>query len=764
MSATTPLLRRLLALSFLLIVTGCGGGGGDTTTPSVSPTTVALGATGVLKFPARSLAAGTNVSVAEVVPPVLGDDLTAVGSAWSVSVSSEPSMPVEVTLPVPDGEDPADLILVRQEDSGRITLLQTRLDNGMLTARTPGFSTVLVARVRNLLNGFNPWIDGPDFLPVSIRGQYVETTLAQQTGLLREWRIFEGTPGMTARLDFSGNPLDQSNVRLSAEHPGLLTLTTEFTEPATGLNAFAHKTVSVQDTLDAGTTLDINIVGSNTVIPGEPIRLDAMVLNTDVAEMASWFWSFRTRSNDCNENCPAVLTVDNLSPLAEGDHAIFRVTGTSLSGATGSAEMEVRAEASALVFLGFERTGDPGWDPGLIPHPEVELQAQVFRGTPPYTWAWQILPGPKTVTHSGDLITDTYRFTVDQPGDYKARVTITDADNNTAEGFFSFDVGTRLPLQYDLLNVPTEDVIAGEPVAVTLKARGGTLVYGGEQFEGYHYLLGWRNTTVSIRSVVDEGTMSATNPEDGGSVVLSHILSTPGQYELVYVAEPARGETSHLFASPEDALKRATINVVAAPTFTPVVSDFDNSVGDNEGWRIGPKTSGRDFSNCGPAEQKASGGNPDGFISHEELCISTVPNDGWYFVAPGKFYGDMSAAFGHSLDFDLRSNGHLNSLFPFRTDSLIVLHGAGKYVYLPTSGVAAYVKPNGGIWTHYSFPLSTDDPRYTWWVSTSYLLDPAQPAIDADLREVLADLDGLSLFGDFSRDATDIDNVVLGAN
>jgi len=47
-------------------------------------------------------------------------------------------------------------------------------------------------------------------------------------------------------------------------------------------------------------------------------------------------------------------------------------------------------------------------------------------------------------------------------------------------------------------------------------------------------------------------------------------------------------------------------------------------------------------------------------------------------------------------------------------------------------------------------------------MSTSNLLNPAQRATNTDLQEVLTNLDGLSIFGDFSSAETDLDNVILG--
>ncbi len=92
---------------------------------------------------------------------------------------------------------------------------------------------------------------------------------------------------------------------------------------------------------------------------------------------------------------------------------------------------------------------------------------------------------------------------------------------------------------------------------------------------------------------------------------------------------------------------------------------------------------------------------------------------------------------------------------------LVVLHGAGRYVYLLSGD--AYTPPTD-TWTHYSLPLSTGNSLYIWWMSISDVLASPRRATDDDLRLVLSDLDGLSIYGDLSRGATDLDNVVLGAN
>jgi len=71
---------------------------------------------------------------------------------------------------------------------------------------------LLAARIKAQLKGFSAFISGPEMLPSNIPAQYVEQTMASSKGLLRQWRIFELTPGMKAHLINDSNPLNQSSV------------------------------------------------------------------------------------------------------------------------------------------------------------------------------------------------------------------------------------------------------------------------------------------------------------------------------------------------------------------------------------------------------------------------------------------------------------------------------------------------------------------------------------------------------------------------
>lgn len=192
-----------------------------------------------------------------------------------------------------------------------------------------------------------------------------------------------------------------------------------------------------------------------------------------------------------------------------------------------------------------------------------------------------------------------------------------------------------------------------------------------------------------------------------------------------------------------------------------VVSSFDNDSYYNEGWQIGPKASGLDWHSCGSADQIPTGGSGTddggGYITHSEYCGSPyIFNDYWYFVAPSKFHGDMSAAFGRNLSFDLASQ---YSYEYTGNPPFIVLSGAGKHIFLLSGDFPTPVSN----WGSYSVAMTASGNN--WYVSTSNLLvNSSVVATDADIAEVLSALTSLRILGDFGRNAsTGLDNVKLGA-
>lgn len=152
------------------------------------------------------------------------------------------------------------------------------------------------------------------------------------------------------------------------------------------------------------------------------------------------------------------------------------------------------------------------------------------------------------------------------------------------------------------------------------------------------------------------------------------------------------------------------------------ISTFDN---DAEGWSLlDPST--------GIFSYQASGGTPGGHI--QSIDISSAPLR--YLLAPPKFLGDKSSAYGGLLQFDRRdtpANGFKNYLDD------VTLIGAGM-----TLRYNASHNPSTN-WTRFVVPLTEGA-----WINNATGSPPSQ----ADMLTVLGDLTSLRLRSDF-QDAVD---------
>lgn len=160
--------------------------------------------------------------------------------------------------------------------------------------------------------------------------------------------------------------------------------------------------------------------------------------------------------------------------------------------------------------------------------------------------------------------------------------------------------------------------------------------------------------------------------------------------------------------------------------------------GDAEGWKL---SNNGDLTTPTLEQQ---GGNPAG-----DLCGKDEGNgDIWYFVAPQKFLGNASSAFGKRLTFDLRQGSIFNQV----RGRDVVLNGGGL-------AVTWYSRFAPGLdWTPYSVRLDADS---SWKIDEPNGAD----ATEADMRTVLGDLRSVRIRGEFVdglNDTACIDNVYLG--
>lgn len=102
-----------------------------------------------------------------------------------------------------------------------------------------------------------------------------------------------------------------------------------------------------------------------------------------------------------------------------------------------------------------------------------------------------------------------------------------------------------------------------------------------------------------------------------------------------------------------------------------------------DGWGANNSTS--------PPVHVADGGNPGGYIS----VTDQGSGEPWYFTAPPKFLGNVTAAYNQSLRFDLRA---LRSDTASLSAPDIIMSGGGLTIVYA-------ITPPGSTWTSYFIPV-----------------------------------------------------------
>jgi hypothetical protein len=534
--------QRSLVLVLFGFLVACGGGGGGNETPQATAdgsTQYTLDNGGKIVFSADALTSGTTVDIQPVPLPDLGDQLTPVGRAYQVDLSTPAAQPVEVSLPIPDGEDPDSLVIVRLEDNGFASMLQTQVENNQLVALTPGFSKVLAARLEQL-DGLNPLIVGPDTIPNDTSVLYSEQVfLAEIPGLQPRWKVYELDEGMNAILSRDPDPLNQGLVFINSANSGRLRLEVQFYEPETSFNVVAYKDIRVRPYLDADESLDVAVIGPNFVERGELLELAGQVLNTnigsvDVGDISSWRWTLDGNSDCGGGQCTTQSIALYTNDLNFGTHT-FELTVQTDEGLTGTATLNVEVLGNSIEIITTTQTPEEGeivWNEILNPNPEINLGVQITGGVPPYTYTWRVDPEIASVVHQTGLDTHDITFNVSQPGGYRYYLNITDSAQNRKRIYPKLDVKGALPFTFSIDDMPNE-VNANEAFTATLELRGHSVVNNGFERNVREYWVDWGDG-----STPNFGELNALTTEDAVSETLAHRYTTPGEYTIKYYALP----------------------------------------------------------------------------------------------------------------------------------------------------------------------------------------------------------------------------------
>lgn len=169
---------------------------------------------------------------------------------------------------------------------------------------------------------------------------------------------------------------------------------------------------------------------------------------------------------------------------------------------------------------------------------------------------------------------------------------------------------------------------------------------------------------------------------------------------------------------------------------------FDAGV---EGWSAAaadPGTSGYNLISSSPAVFQPAGGNPGGYTETDDLDTNET-----FFVAPGTYLGNLLAAIGGTLTYELLYSGALD----YDGNDLVIKGGGTVLTY--NRSIPA-LSANG--WTPLSITLA---PGAGWTNHTTGVA-----ATLADFQAVFANVTDLWIMAEFTNgvvETTGIDNVVL---
>lgn len=183
----------------------------------------------------------------------------------------------------------------------------------------------------------------------------------------------------------------------------------------------------------------------------------------------------------------------------------------------------------------------------------------------------------------------------------------------------------------------------------------------------------------------------------------------------------------------------AALALVAVPaTAQTVIAASDFSLGP-AGWRA--------FNGVTDDGWQLLGGNPGGFMRATDANTDAL----WFFAAPAAFLGDLSAAYGGALAYDLRVAGAAPPHLETYADLQIL--GANGVRLVRTMETAP-----GNAWTSFLVPLVADG---AWRIGA---VDGAA-ASALTFQQVLAGVTELRIRGDHlsAFETTGLDNVVLTA-
>jgi len=496
-----------------------------TSAPTTAPTapavisgnTIAISTGGSIIIPEGALPKGTEVEVMATHMPALPDDVKAVGDAILITAAAQPTGPVTLRLPIPEGAaNPSELAIVRVEGDGTTTFLMTRAEGNELVAETPGFYAF--ARVRI-----------PSALPLKLRGKERLLPGELHTYLLDH-------PDPEARVSTSwvasgrGTLVSQGDTAATiraGDEEGSVNLICSCSEQPTGRNWWGSIRIRVVDPGVSPDKFSVSVIARPAVayIGKDTVRVAAAV-HGNYQTPLTWTWELENGAKGGPVTTPAGTTEFEL-PAADlpgldqpGTH-VLSVWARDFQDRVyaGLGQYVLKVEPLSLAVDGPHYVDRPG--------AYEAYTALCGGGAPPYVYSFVLFPGPKRRVDSGNTPTATFLF--DQPGAHRLEVTCRDNEGTMAVTSRQITVEGGEALSARIIDLPATAAVNRE-VEMTVSLRGGVLVVSGKKSD-YNVFVYWADSSLPYV----QKDVSASTPDEGVTLPLSHKWAEPKTY-VVFLA------------------------------------------------------------------------------------------------------------------------------------------------------------------------------------------------------------------------------------
>jgi len=514
---------------------------------------------GSLTVPAGALPQEAEVHVRLTCPPplpTLMDDVQAVGEAFAVQATAQPSRAVTLRLPLPAGAaDPGGLVMVRVEPDGNTTFLMTAVEGNELVAAAPGFGTfvlgqllyddrVTLAGAANLVPGelatFYPLSTLPPSLQGAIRPDrnFVVHSYLPSSVRNAKWTA---RGGIALLYQNTNAALVRAN-----DEPSWGEISYEFVDQAYGRRWYGCKTIQIAPgpVEHAGQPFKVSLHAISPVTyAGEDVTI-AAALYGSFEPPITWSWDF----GDGESGGPVTLE-ENPGPFdlplkryaaqdLPQDYTV-QVTAQDSRGHEARGSLLVRIAAQPKYRVALEGPERLAWTGQGV---SANYTATVSGGQPPYYFAVVLAPGDPTAWHSSDG-TLVQAFLFAEPGDYIVVARIVndpqDQANTSALALLPVLVEGRKALGAELLNLPAT-ARPGQQIDASIQARGGVLVVSGRK-AGYTLKVDWGDGSAPL---VEQNVGADRTSLEGAVLPTSHAYARPGKYTVRVEVCDATGWTA----------------------------------------------------------------------------------------------------------------------------------------------------------------------------------------------------------------------------